>query len=295
MAMVGSESEPLQTSLAGVERGARSLWIDGTAKDLAALREFTALESLRIYRLPRRHVPVLVGCLLPRLTMLGVRHADAEDLGFLSGFGTLETLSVWQSPKVTRLDGIERLTRLTTLALSDVGALESLAPLMALPGLRSLALAGGVSATQELPSLAPLRALESLEQLDLTAAKVIDGDLGPLCGLSHLTQLELSPRNFEPAEIARVAAVHPFWRRQLLTLRDFDQWERAPGCQKCRSPRKILFLRRKKLLWCPRCESATLAALVADFERLVEEKRRGEGGAAPMSARVPRLPHAARP
>src|SRR5262249_26267574 len=247
----------------------------------AALREFTALESLRIYRLPRRHVPVLAGCLLPRLTMLGVRHADAEDLGFLSGFGTLETLSVWQSPKVTRLDGIERLTRLTTLALSDVGAIESLAPLMALPGLRSLALAGGVSATQELPSLAPLRALESLEQLNLMAAKVVDGDLGPLGDLRHLSQLDLSPRNFEPAEIARVAAAHPFWRRQLLTLPDFDTWEHAPGCKKCRGRRKILFLRRKKLLWCPRCEGAKLAALVADFDRLVEEKRREREATAP--------------
>jgi hypothetical protein len=41
-----------------------------------------------------------------------------------------------------------------------------------------------------------------------------------------------------------------------------------------------LFLRRKKLLWCPRCEGAKLAALVANFERLVEETRREreEGG-----------------
>src|SRR5690349_6895080 len=109
MAMVGSgESEPLHTSLAGVARGATALWVDGTAKDLAALREFTALEALRIYKLPRRHVPVLAGCPLPRLTALGVRHAEAEDLGFLAGFVMLETLSVWQSPKVTRLDGIER-------------------------------------------------------------------------------------------------------------------------------------------------------------------------------------------
>jgi hypothetical protein len=36
----------------------------------------------------------------------------------------------------------------------------------------------------------------------------------------------------------------------------------------------VLFLRRKKLLWCPRCEGEKLAALLADFERLVEEKRR---------------------
>src|SRR5262249_49134269 len=98
MAMVGSgESEPLHASLAGVERGATALWVDGTAKDLATLREFTALQSLRIYRLPRRHVPVLAGCPLPRMTRLGVRHADADDLGFLSGFAALETLSVWQS------------------------------------------------------------------------------------------------------------------------------------------------------------------------------------------------------
>jgi len=269
-----AEGEPLHTSLAGVERGATTLWVDGTAKDLGALREFTALEKLRLYRLPRRNVPVLAGCPLPRLTVLGVRHGDAGDLGFVSRFATLETLSVWQSPKVTRLDGVERLTRLTTLALADIGAIASLMPLAALPELRSLALAGGVSTTQALPSLAPLRALERLESLNLISAKVSDGDLSPLCALPNLTQLELSPRNFEPAEIARVAAAHPFWRAQLLALPDFDTWDGAPGCRKCKSRRKIMFLRRKKLLWCPRCEGAKLAALVADFERLVEERRR---------------------
>jgi len=268
------EGEPLHTSLAGVDRGAASLWVDGTAKDFAALREFAALETLRVYRLPRRHVPVLAGCPLPRLTALSVRHADAGDLGFLSGFVTLETLNVWQCPKLTRLDGIERLTRLTTLALSDLGAIESLAPLATLTGLRSLALAGGVWTTQGLPSLAPLRALAGLERISLVAAKAIDGDLGPLCDLPRLTHLDLSPRNFEPAEIARLAAAHPFWLRWLLDLSDFDQFAGSSGCKTCGTHRKVLFLRRKKLLWCPQCEGAKLAALLADFERLVEEKRR---------------------
>jgi hypothetical protein len=275
MGMVGiAEGEPLRTSLADVERRAAALWVDGTAKDLASLKEFVTLKELRIYRLPRRHVPVLAGCRLPRLTALSLRHAEADDLGFLSGFVTLETLHIWQSPKLKRFDGIERLTRLATLALSDVGAIASLAPLAALTGLRSLALAGGVSATQALPSLAPLRELTKLEQLNLVSAKVVDGDLGPVGDLRHLTHLELTPRNFEPAAIAGVAAAHPFWRQQLMALPDFDTWERAPGCEKCRGRRKILFLRRKKLLWCPRCEAAKLAALVADFERLVEAKRR---------------------
>jgi hypothetical protein len=250
------------------------LWVDGTAKDFAALREFAALEALRIYKLPRRNVPLLAGCPLPRLTLLSLRHADSGDLGFLSGFVTLETLLVWQCPKLTHLDGIERLTRLTTLALSDIGAIESLAPLAALTELRSLGLTGGVWTTQGLPSLALLRELPKLERLNLMAAKAIDGDLGPLCDLPHLTKLELSPRNFEPAEIARVAAAHPSFRRELLELGDFDQWANTSGCKKCGTHRKILFLRRKKLLWCPRCESEKLAALVADFERLVEEKAR---------------------
>jgi hypothetical protein len=278
MAMVGmadiAGDEPLHTSLAGLERSARALWVDGTAKDFSALREFVALKELRIYRVPRRNLPMLARCRLPRLTVLSIRHVDADDFGFLSGFVTLDTLTVWQSPKVKRLDGIERLTRLTTLGLTELGAIESLAPLAALTELQSLGLSGGMSTTQMLPSLAPLRALTGLEKLSLMAAKVSDGDLGPLCDLSGLTHLDLPPRNFEPAQIARVAAAHPFWRQQLLTLPDFDQWAGTAGCKKCGTGRKVLFLRRKKLLWCPRCEGAKLAALVADFERLVEEKRR---------------------
>ena len=202
----------------GLDRGLTQLWIDGTAKDFAALREFQRCNGLQVYRLPRRHVPVLAGCRLPRLTALSVRHADTGDLQFLAGFATLENLMVWQCPKLTRFDGLERLTRLRALALNDLGAIESLAPLAALTQLEALGLTGGVWTTQGLPSLQPLRALTKLERLNLVAAKVIDGDLGPLCDLKHLSQLELSPRNFEPAELARVAAAHPFWRRWLLDL-----------------------------------------------------------------------------
>src|SRR5262249_13031006 len=170
MAMVGmAEGEPLHTSLAGVERGATALWIDGTAKDFSALREFVALKALRIYRLPRRHLPMLARCHLPRLTTVGVRHVDDEDFGFLSGFVTLDALTCWTSLKVMLMDGIERLTRPTSLGLTELGAIESLAPLAGLTELRSLGLSGGVSTTQMLPSLAPLRMLTGLEKINLMA------------------------------------------------------------------------------------------------------------------------------
>jgi hypothetical protein len=269
-----AENEPLRMSLAGVDRGLTDLWVDGTARDFATLREFEALTSLRIYRLPRRHVPVLAACRWPALTTLSVRHADAGDLAFLGTLARLETLTVWQCPKLKRLDGIGRLTRLTALYFNDLGAIESLEPLAALTGLRTLALTGGIEKTQALPSLAPLKALGRLEQLHLTSAKVAGGDLGPLAELPRLARLELSPRCFEPAELARLAAAHPFFLRALLALPDFDTWDGAPGCKTCKGRRKVLFLRRKKLLWCPRCEGKKLQALLEGFERLVEETRR---------------------
>ena len=268
------EDKQPQTSLAGVDRGITSLWVDGHARDFAALREFEALETLSIYRLPRRHLPVLADCKLTCLTALCLRHADADDLAFLSGFDTLETLTIWQSPKLKRLDGIEALSRLRTLILSDLGAVESLAPLAAFSGLRSLALTGGIWKTQGLPPLAPLAALTQLEQLNMDAAKVSDGDLSPLCELPRLTELRFGPRAFDPEEVARVAAAYPWWRRQLLDLEDFDKFAGTPGCKVCGTHRRILFLRRKKLLWCPSCEGAKLDAILADFERLVEEKLR---------------------
>ena len=273
------ENEQPLTSLAGVDRGLAKLWVDGTAKDLAALGEFEALADLRVYRLPRRHVPALAGLRLPALATLSLRHIDADDLQFLAKFAaTLRTLTVWQSPKIKRLDGVERLSRLTSLYFNDLGAIESLAPIAALTGLKVLALTGGIEKDQALPTLAPLRALSKLEELHLTSSKVADGDLAPLTGLKHLAKLELSPRYFEPDEIARVAAAHPFFLRQLLALPDFDTWNGAPGCKTCRGRRKILFLRRKKLLWCPKCEGAKLASNVAAFERLVEEKKKERTG-----------------
>src|SRR5262245_15319464 len=119
--MIGiPQNEPLRTSLAGVDRGLKTVWVDGTAKDLASLPEFGALTQLTVYRLPRRHVPVRADCRLPRLTKLSVRHADVDDLHVLARLATLETLTVWQSPKLKRLDGVERLTRLTALYFNDL-------------------------------------------------------------------------------------------------------------------------------------------------------------------------------
>src|SRR5262249_29561343 len=148
-----------------------------------------------------------------------------------------------------------------------------LEPVAALTGLRTLALTGGIDKTQTLPPLAPLRALSRLEELHLTLAKVADGDLSPLIGLKRLAEREASPRTFDPDVLAPVAAAHPSFLRALLAMPDFDTWNGAPGCKTCKGRRKVMFLRRKKLLWCPRCEGAKLQAQLAAFERLVEEKR----------------------
>ena len=268
------DDEQPVSSFGGVDRSVTSLWIDGQARDFADLWEFESLETLSIYRLPRRHLPMLADCSLAQLTALCIRHGNAEDLTFLSGFNKLRTLTIWQSPKLERLDGIEPLLRLTTLVLNDIGAIESLEPLASLNGLTRLALMGGVWNTQGLPPLAPLAALTQLEQLNMDAAKVSDGDLGPLCELPNLTELRFGPRAFDPEEVARVAAAYPWWRRQLLDLEDFDKLAGTPGCKVCGTHRRILFLRRKKLLWCPSCEGTKLERILADFEGLVEQKLR---------------------
>lgn len=267
--------EPLHTSLAGLDRGLTRLWVDGTAKDFAALREFAALEELAIYRLPARQLPVLAGGGWKRLKSLNVRHGRSADLAFVSRLQGLDSLAVWQSPPVVRLDGIEGLTGLRRLVLSDIGAIASLAPLAKLRDLRQLELSGGIWKTQGLPPLAPLVALERLEYLNMVAATVADGDLGPLAALPRLARLDLAPRYFAPEELARVAAAHPFYERHLLDLPDFDCWDGAPGCGKCKGRRKVLFLRRKKQLWCPSCEKEKLAALLEGFKAMVAERRGG--------------------
>ena len=42
---IPKDEQPLRTALAGVGRDATALWVDGTAKDFAALSEFAALGS----------------------------------------------------------------------------------------------------------------------------------------------------------------------------------------------------------------------------------------------------------
>jgi hypothetical protein len=266
-------NEPLHTALARLDRGLTRLWVDGTAKDFAALSEFSALELLGIYRLPARHLPVLAQGGWKRLRSLSVRHARAADLSFVSRLQGLDSLMVWQSPSIVSFDGIERLAGLRRLVLSDLGAIVSLAPLAQLRDLRELELSGGVWKTQGLPPLAPLLALERLEYVNIVAAKVADGDLGPLAKLPRLARLDLAPRYFAPEELASVAAAHPFFERYLLDLDEFDNWDGATGCKRCKSRRKVMFLRRKKLLWCPSCEKDKLAALLDGFKAMVAEHR----------------------
>ncbi len=157
-------------------------------------------------------MPVLAGCRLPGLTALSVRHADTGDLQFLAGFATLENLMVWQCPKLTRFDGLERLTRLRALALNDLGAIEFLVPLAALTQLEALGKDGGRRVDDPGAAVAAAAAGADEARAAQPGGGQGDrrlGDLGPLCDLRHLSQLQLSPRIF--FEWRR----SPAWRRRI--------------------------------------------------------------------------------
>jgi hypothetical protein len=205
----------------------------------------------------------------------------------VAGFAALEALVVWQcaeadAPRRPRAadaadaPGAQRYRRHRIPGAAG-GAGE----------LRALGLTGGIWTTQGLPSLATLRELPKLERLNLMSAKVVDGDLGPLCDLRHLSPArpvaaQLRAGGARPRGGGRIrsgGATADAPRLRHLGTRARLQ-ENATAAARC------LFLRRKKLLWCPSCEGAKLAALLADFERLVEEKRR-EREAGPRRLTMP--------
>ncbi|MET1411154.1 hypothetical protein ABVF61_02745 [Roseibium sp. HPY-6] len=204
------------------------------------------------------------------LATLSLRWLSAPDLEAVPLPATLTELRIWHSSKLKSLKGIETASDLETLEVREIGLLEDAAALKLLPKLRSLSIIGGPPSLQKIASLDFLDGLP-IAELTLTAIDGAKLDLTPVTRLPNLERLYLHGPNFQPAELAKVAAAYPWFFDQLMDLPDYSI-DGMP-CKKCRKRRKELFLKGKKGLWCPQCESKGLTKVLADFSELVASFR----------------------
>ena len=68
--------------------------------------------------------------------------------------------------------------------------------------------------------------------------------------------------------------------KQLLDLEDYGLRDSMGLCGTCGTMKKIMFLKGRKLLWCPDCEHKGLDRLLCIFADAVEQARRDLGLAA---------------
>jgi len=236
--------------------------------DWTELKRHASSPGMWLRRMSPRHMPRLLALGLGQLRSLCLRDIDASDLGMLSSFPDLEELQVWQSRKITRLDGIETATGLRWLCLSELGTLESLDPLRALRKLERLLVTGGVWKDQLLNcEFAPIGSLKSLTALCITNVRG-PVDLSPLLELDQLTDLALAPAFFPVQEIAKLAARFPFWREQRPWIRALN--DDFGACSSCGSSKTAVLLQRKKHIYCSKCDAAILKRTLDSFDHEIE-------------------------
>ena len=150
------------------------------------LQALNQVDNVQFVHLGASDMPRLVSLGLDHIRSLNLRHLRTSDLTILRSFPQLDSLSVWQSPAVTSISGIQTMPGLRSLSLSELGPLSSLEPLSTLQRLEDLALTGGVWKGQRLSGdFSPLAALENLLRLTITNVRG-PLDLTPLLHYTHL-------------------------------------------------------------------------------------------------------------
>jgi len=144
-----------------------------SGEDLSPLAHLTALTSLRMKDRPRLRSLKGVEA-LEHLQELHVFRAPLNDISALANAGHILDLRFGSCPTVDSLAAMRSLMNLRRLEVSEAGSIES---------------------------LAPLADLHQLEKVDLHGStRITDGDLTPLLGLTHLTDLRMmNQRAYSPS------------------------------------------------------------------------------------------------
>lgn len=233
-------------------------------------RAHPTLTELSLHNVRTAYLPKLADLEKLPLHSLGLRWFAGADLTALSFPPNLQHLTIWHSSKLRSLKGLEAAKALETLVLRDNGPLEDLSALRDLPALKTLSIEGGYGEPQKISTLAQLDGLP-LRSLQLRAVKGVALDLTPLTHLPDLNELDLHGPNFDPAELAKVAAAHPWFYDQLRDLKDYPL--QGMRCKKCGGVQKEMFLRGKKFLWCPICSKSGLQKVLDAFDAQVTAAR----------------------
>ncbi len=237
---------------------------EGAKLDIAKLG---AVTELCINTVRKADLKNLVGLHQLPLEHLELRWLSAPDLRDMPFPPSLISLRIWHSSKLKSLDGIGELPNLKTLELRENGQPLDISAISQLENLEELSIEGGYGAGQRIVSLFPLQNMK-ITTLVLSAIDGKELDLEPVARMSSLRTADIAPLNFEHVELAKVAAAKPWFFEALMDLETAKDGF-AKRCAKCGDRKKMLFLRKKKWLWCEVCESKGLQRNLDYFRDLV--------------------------
>jgi len=205
---------PIATSIADVSTGQAVARIGKKTRGLVLLEARPSLRRLIAGGIDDRtlaYVGRATG--LEHLSVLGSRITNLRPLATLH---RLRLFDVNVSSRLRTLDGIEGLSSLEYLAMSNCSGALDVAAVARLRRMKVIFLSGFMHTPMRIDSLAPLSDLTDLRVLQLQAVRVRDRSLAPLHGLIKLHRLDL-PRFFPAREIDALADALPSaqgnWRR----------------------------------------------------------------------------------
>lgn len=238
---------------------------------LAGIDERPGTSALRVSGLDQATFEALVAGYGDRLSALHLwKCPRIQDLSPLEALPRLRLVSIYWNQRAVRLWDFRRTPHLSGLRFHDFTRLHDLGDLGRASSLLELDFGDAVWDTLVVQTLEPLTALAGLRSLRLSAKKIEDGRVEPLGGLHQLTSLAFSPKQFTTRQVAWLRARLPesLVSEALEPLRRYDKPLTFDGKQ-----RDVLLVGKRKPFLNSVADEARIRKHVAEFDRLVAEFR----------------------
>jgi hypothetical protein len=193
------------------------------------------------------------------------------DLSPLEDLPDLQLVAFYWNQRATRLWNLSRSPRLTGLCFEDFTRLHDLRDLQAGVALEELEFGDAVWSTSVFESLEPLAALTGLRSLNFNAKRIDDGRIDPLGKLQRLEVLRFPPRQFTTRQVAWLRARLPA-SLQSASLAPLVQLERP--LELGGKSRDVLLVGKRKPFLNSVTDAARIRKHVDGFVQMVDDFRR---------------------
>ncbi len=205
-------------------------------------------------------------CKCTSLEELFIENLKTNEIEKLQLLTSLTVLSIERCNKLENLASFSMLKHLKALRIESLKNVTDMSPLVNLPNLEVLVVAGGMesSSRMKVSTFSPLSHLKKLKYLHLTNIKALDNSLEPLGTLTNLIRLDLA--NFYPTEeFAKLSRKLPSTKSTW-----FSPYIDIPytNCKKCQKKTMVMLSGSSKPSLCKECDKEKLNAHIEKFQMI---------------------------